>query len=123
MARRMLDRCLHPEETQWLSSAGTKLTEFDFETASRKPLKGNIYLAKGDPHRALAAGRLRRVRRQPPLAFSPSRKYTSDYFQIPVADREKLIAECSGSRTRKLEHRSERFDWTDIDDAWKSNTP
>src|SRR3954463_12916068 len=46
MARRMLIDASHPEETRVVVVDGTKLTEFDFETASRKPLKGNIYLAK-----------------------------------------------------------------------------
>ena len=46
MARRMLIDASHPEETRVVVVDGTKLSEFDFETASRKPLKGNIYLAK-----------------------------------------------------------------------------
>jgi len=46
MARRMLIDASHPEETRVVVVDGTRLEEFDFETASRKPLKGNIYLAK-----------------------------------------------------------------------------
>src|SRR5260370_28174061 len=47
MARRMLIDASHPEETRGVVVDGTRLEEFDFETATRKPLKGNIYLAKG----------------------------------------------------------------------------
>ena len=46
MARRMLIDASHPEETRVVVVDGTRLEEFDFETATRKPLKGNIYLAK-----------------------------------------------------------------------------
>ena len=46
MARRMLIDASHPEETRVVVVDGTRLEEFDFETSSRKALKGNIYLAK-----------------------------------------------------------------------------
>jgi len=46
MARRMLIDASHPEETRVVVVDGTRLEEFDFETQTRKPLKGNIYLAK-----------------------------------------------------------------------------
>ena len=77
MARRMLIDASHPEETRVVVVDGTKLTEFDFETASRKPAQGQHLPRQGHPHRAVAAGRLRRVRRQPPrlpgLLRNPSR--------------------------------------------------
>ena len=46
MAKRMLVDATHPEETRVVVIHGNRLEEFDFETASRKQLKGNIYLAK-----------------------------------------------------------------------------
>ena len=46
MAKRMLIDATHPEETRVVVVNGTRLEEFDFETSSRKQLKGNIYLAK-----------------------------------------------------------------------------
>jgi len=92
MARRMLIDASHPEETRVVVVDGTKLTEFDFETASRKPLKGNIYLAKViriEP--SLQAAFVEYGgNRHGFLAFS---EIHPDYFQIPVADRERLIAE------------------------------
>jgi ribonuclease E len=92
MARRMLIDASHPEETRVVVVDGTKLSEFDFETASRKPLKGNIYLAKViriEP--SLQAAFVEYGgNRHGFLAFS---EIHPDYFQIPVADRERLIAE------------------------------
>src|SRR4030088_1986503 len=92
MARRMLIDASHPEETRVVVVDGTRLEEFDFETATRKPLKGNIYLAKViriEP--SLQAAFVEYGgNRHGFLAFS---EIHPDYFQIPVADREKLIAE------------------------------
>src|SRR5262249_36213128 len=92
MARRMLIDASHPEETRVVVVDGTRLEEFDFETASRKPLKGNIYLAKViriEPslHAAFVEYG---ATRHGFLAFSDIHP---DYYQIPVADRERLIAE------------------------------
>src|SRR5258707_2545753 len=91
MARRMLIDASHPEETRVVVVDGTRLEEFDFETASRKPLKGNIYLAKViriEPSLQAAfveyGGNRHRF-----LAFS---EIHPDYYHIPVADRETLIA-------------------------------
>ncbi len=119
MARRMLIDASHPEETRVVVVDGTKLTEFDFETASRKPLKGNIYLAKViriEP--SLQAAFVEYGgNRHGFLAFS---EIHPDYFQIPVADREKLIAEQQRLAEEEAEHRSERADRadrTDTDDA------
>ena len=116
MARRMLIDASHPEETRVVVVDGTKLTEFDFETGSRKPLKGNIYLAKViriEP--SLQAAFVEYGgNRHGFLAFS---EIHPDYFQIPVADREKLIAEQQRLADEEPEHRSEKFDRTDIDDA------
>ncbi|WP_395709776.1 ribonuclease E/G [Reyranella sp.] len=92
MARRMLIDASHPEETRVVVVDGTRLEEFDFETATRKPLKGNIYLAKV-------------IRIEPSLqaafveyggnrhGFLAFAEIHPDYYQIPVADRERLIAE------------------------------
>src|SRR5260370_4707967 len=92
MARRMLIDASHPEETRVVVVDGTRLEEFDFETASRKALKGNIYLAKViriEP--SLQAAFVEYGgNRHGFLAFS---EIHPDYYQIPVADRERLIAE------------------------------
>ncbi|MFN9974389.1 MAG: hypothetical protein ACK58T_31305, partial [Phycisphaerae bacterium] len=46
MAKRMLVDASHLEETRVVILDGNKVEEFDYESASRRPLKGNIYLAK-----------------------------------------------------------------------------
>ena len=91
MTKRMLIDASHAEETRVVVLDGTRLEEFDLEAATRKPLKGNIYLAKvvrvepslqaafveygGNRHGFLAFGEIH-----------------PDYYQIPVADRQRLIA-------------------------------
>src|SRR5436190_3704117 len=116
MARRMLIDVSHPEETRVVVVDGTKLTEFDFETGSRKPLKGNIYLAKViriEP--SLQAAFVEYGgNRHGFLAFS---EIHPDYFQIPVADREKLIAEQQRLAEEEPDHRPARVDRTDIEEA------
>src|SRR5262245_17122468 len=105
MARRMLIDASHPEETRVVVVDGTKLTEFDFETASRRPLKGNIFLAKViriEP--SLQAAFVEYGgNRHGFLAFS---EIHPDYFQIPVADRERLLAE-QRAQAEEADERSE----------------
>ena len=88
----MLIDASHPEETRVVVVDGTRLEEFDFETSTRKPLKGNIYLAKViriEP--SLQAAFVEYGgNRHGFLAFS---EIDPDYYQIPVADRERPIAE------------------------------
>src|SRR5204863_2497256 len=92
MARRMLIDASHPEETRVVVVDGTRLEEFDFETASRKALKGNIYLAKVtrvEP--SLQAAFVEYGgNRHGFLAFN---EIHPDYYRIPVADRQALLAE------------------------------
>ncbi len=119
MARRMLIDASHPEETRVVVVDGTRLEEFDFETASRKPLKGNIYLAKViriEP--SLQAAFVEYGgNRHGFLAFS---EIHPDYYQIPVADRERLIAEQHRLHAEAEEYeprRRDRVDRTDIEEA------
>src|SRR5476649_2656578 len=119
MARRMLIDASHPEETRVVVVDGTRLEEFDFETASRKPLKGNIYLAKViriEP--SLQAAFVEYGgNRHGFLAFS---EIHADYYQIPVADRERLIAEQQRMHAEaddEPEPRSTKVDRTDIEEA------
>jgi ribonuclease E len=116
----MLIDASHPEETRVVVVDGTRLEEFDFETASRKPLKGNIYLAKViriEP--SLQAAFVEYGgNRHGFLAFS---EIHPDYYQIPVADRERLIAEqqrlAAEADDDEPRRRSNRVDRTDIEDA------
>lgn len=91
MTKRMLIDASHAEETRVVMLDGNRLEDYDVETASKKQLKGNIYLAKivrvepslqaafveygGNRHGFLAFGEIH-----------------PDYFQIPVADRQRLLA-------------------------------
>ena len=90
MTKRMLIDATHAEETRVVVLDGTRLEDFDVETAAKKQLKGNIYLAKvvrvepslqaafveygGGRHGFLAFGEIH-----------------PDYYQIPVADRQRLL--------------------------------
>src|SRR5262249_59580643 len=82
----------HPEETRVVVVRGNRVEEFDFESANRKQLRGNIYLAKVtrvEP--SLQAAFVEYGgNRHGFLAFS---EIHPDYYQIPVADRHALIAE------------------------------
>src|SRR6266851_3649262 len=92
MPKRMLVDASHPEETRVVVFDGNKVEEFDFEAASKRPLKVNIYLAKVtrvEP--SLQAAFVEYGgNRQGFLAFS---EIHPDYYQIPIADRQALIAE------------------------------
>lgn len=91
-AKKMLIDATHAEETRVVIVDGKRLEDFDVEVASRRQLKGNIYLAKVtrvEPSLQAAfvdfGGN-----RHGFLAFN---EIHPDYYQIPVADREALIAE------------------------------
>src|SRR5829696_913144 len=92
MANKMLIDASHPEETRVVVVRGQKVEEFDFESASRRQLRGNIYLAKVtrvEP--SLQAAFVEYGgNRHGFLAFS---EIHPDYYQIPVADRLALLAE------------------------------
>src|SRR5262244_292568 len=92
MPNKMLIDATHPEETRVVVLRGSRVEEFDFESASRRQLRGNIYLAKVtrvEPSLQAAfidyGGN-----RHGFLAFS---EIHPDYYQIPIADRQALIDE------------------------------
>ena len=86
MAKRMLIDAAHPEETRVVVLNGHRLDEFDFETSTKKQIKGNIYLAKVtrvEP--SLQAAFVEYGgNRHGFLAFN---EIHPDYYRIPVADR------------------------------------
>ncbi len=114
MTKRLLIDASHAEETRVVVLDGNRLEDFDVETQSRRQLKGNIYLAKvvrvepslqaafveygGNRHGFLAFGEIH-----------------PDYYQIPVADRQRLIA------MQEEEARAEEDE--DEDDAPASYAP
>ncbi|KPP87883.1 MAG: ribonuclease E [Rhodobacteraceae bacterium HLUCCO07] len=92
MAKKMLIDATHAEETRVVVVDGNKVEEFDFESENKRQLAGNIYLAKVtrvEPSLQAAfvdyGGN-----RHGFLAFS---EIHPDYYQIPVADRERLMEE------------------------------
>lgn len=92
MSTRMLIDARHPEETRVAVVQSNRIEEFDFESAEHKQIKGNIYLAKVtrvEPSLQAAfvdfGGN-----RHGFLAFS---EIHPDYYQIPKADRDALLAE------------------------------
>jgi ribonuclease E len=106
MANKMLIDASHPEETRVVVVRGQKVEEFDFESANRKQLRGNIYLAKVtrvEP--SLQAAFVEYGgNRHGFLAFS---EIHPDYYQIPVADRQALL-EAEAEAQREDEHEEER---------------
>src|SRR6185295_16234523 len=103
MVKRMLMDATHPEETRVVVLDGTRLEEFDVETSTKKQIKGNIYLAKV-------------VRVEPSLqaafvdyggnrhGFLAFAEIHPDYYQIPVADRERLMAELERQEEEDARH-------------------
>ena len=110
MPKRMLIDASHPEETRVVVLDGNRVEEFDFEAASKRPLKGNIYLAKVtrvEP--SLQAAFVEYGgNRQGFLAFS---EIHPDYYQIPVADR---IALLEAQTQRLMADEEDGIDQVDI---------
>ncbi len=106
MTKRMLIDATHAEETRVVVLDGNRLEDFDVETSTKKQLKGNIYLAKvvrvepslqaafveygGNRHGFLAFGEIH-----------------PDYYQIPVADRQRLL-EMQAEEARREEEAEDR---------------
>ena len=98
----MLIDASHQEETRVAIVDGNRVEDFDYESSAKKQLKGSIYLAKVtrvEPSLQAAfvdyGGN-----RHGFLAFS---EIHPDYYQIPVADREALIAQEAAANIDLLE--------------------
>ena len=114
MTKRMLIDATQPEETRVVLTNGERVDDFDFEVASRKVLKGNIYLA-------------RVIRVEPSLqaafveyggnrnGFLPFSEIHPDYYRIPMEDRQALI-----EATR---HQTVREADDDLDDEIVNDQP
>src|SRR5213078_2246378 len=116
MAKRMLIDAAHPEETRVVVLSGNRLEEFDFESSTKKQVKGNIYLAKVtrvEPSLQAAfvdyGGN-----RHGFLAFS---EIHPDYYQIPKADREALLREEAEHAAEEERLRSAELDEEDESEA------
>jgi ribonuclease E len=92
MPKRMLIDAMHPEEMRVVVLDNERLLDFEHETSTKKQIKGNIYLAKV-------------MRVEPSLqaafvdyggnrhGFLPFNEIHPDYYRIPIADRQRLLAE------------------------------
>src|SRR4051812_40725293 len=116
MVKRMLIDATHPEETRVVVLNGNRLEEFDFESATKKQLKGNIYLAKVtrvEPSLQAAfvdyGGN-----RHGFLAFS---EIHPDYYQIPREDREALLREEAEHAAEEERLRAAEYEAEDGDDG------
>ncbi len=108
---KMLIDATHPEETRVVVLRSGRVEEFDYESAARKLLRGNIYLAKVtrvEP--ALQAAFVDYGgNRHGFLAFN---EIHPDYYQIPIADRQALIdeeAEAEAVAEAEVDARAERI--------------
>ena len=92
MSKTMLIDAAHAEETRVAIVDGRQVEEFDFESKTKRQLRGNIYLAKVtrvEP--SLQAAFVEYGgNRHGFLAFN---EIHPDYYQIPAADREAIMAE------------------------------
>ncbi len=92
MSKLMLIDASHPEESRVAVLNNNQLEEFDFETTTKKQLKGNIYLAKViriEPSLQAAFVEFG-SNRHGFLAFN---EIHPDYYRIPMEDREALMAQ------------------------------
>jgi len=121
MTKRMLIDSTHAEETRVVVLEGNRLEDFDVETSTKQQLKGNIYLAKvvrvepslqaafveygGGRHGFLAFGEIH-----------------PDYYQIPVADRQRLL-EMQEAEAREDEDAEDRAAARDADLAARPTAP
>ena len=99
MTKMMLIDAVHPEEVRVAVVDRGQVEDFDFESAKKKQLRGNIYLAKitrVEPSLQAAfvdyGGN-----RHGFLAFS---EIHPDYYQLPQSDREAILAEAAQSSSR-----------------------
>ena len=110
MTKRMLIDAIHPEETRVVVLNDNQIDEFDFESSTKSPLRGNIYLAKVtrvEP--SLQAAFVEYGgNRHGFLAFN---EIHPDYYQIPVSDREELLREqAAEDRENAASHDAETED-------------
>src|SRR3954471_784825 len=110
-SNKMLIDATPPEETRVVVLRNGRVEEFDFESAARKLLRGNIYLAKVtrvEP--SLQAAFVEYGgNRHGFLAFN---EIHPDYYQIPMADRQALLEDeardAEEHREREERRRSSR---------------
>ena len=112
MEKRILIDAGHPEETRVVVSNGNHIDEFYFESNLRKPTRGNIYLAKVvriEPSLQAAFVSYGRDRH----GFLAFNDIHPDYYQIPLEDRQALLAEQAEAEAEANARELEEFGETD----------
>ncbi len=92
MVLRLLIDAVHAEETRVVIADNGRINDFDFVTSAKKQVKGNIYLAKitrVEPSLQAAFVEYGSGKQ----GFLPFAEIHPDYYQIPTADRERLLKE------------------------------
>src|SRR5690554_5123651 len=103
MSQKMVIDATRPGEARVVVLNGERVEEFDYETATKTQVKGNIYLAKVtrvEPSLQAAFVEYGGNRH----GFLPFSEIHPDYYRLPVADREQLLAEEQGSASQHGEH-------------------
>jgi ribonuclease E len=130
MTKKMLIDATHPEETRVALVSQNKLEDYDFESIARKQIKSNIYLVKVtrvEPSLQAAFVDFGGNRH----GFLPFPEIHHDYYRIPIADREAILAEekaLAEAQAKADEERDAReaaalgisFDEIDINDISES---
>ena len=117
MSRRMLVDAVHPEETRVvITDNKSSILEYDFATAAKPQIKGNVFLAKV-------------TRVEPSLqaafveygggkqGFLPFSEIHPNYYQIPVEDREKLLQEEEDEAAQDVADDEEEDEENELDQA------
>jgi ribonuclease E len=119
MTQRILIDAIHPDEVRVAVAEGNALQEFDFENVAKKQIKSNIYLGKitrVEPSLQAAFVEYGGNRQ----GFLPFSEVHFDYFQIPVADKERILAEIEAEEAARAPEDDEdatvEGDATDISD-------
>lgn len=114
MSKKMLVDALHPEEIRLVICNNGNIEEFEYQNSLKKSTKGNVYLAKV-------------VRVEPSLqaafveyggdkqGFLPFAEVHPDYYQIPAADKEKLLQQMidDARKQEELEEAEEESEVTE----------
>lgn len=112
MSKKMLIDATHAEETRVAIVDGHRLVEFDYESKVRKQLRSSIFLAKitrVEPSLQAAFVNYGGNRH----GFLPFSEIHPDYFRIPIADREALLA---AQAAELEEHDEDELEDEDEDD-------
>src|SRR5688572_25599244 len=120
MANKMLIDATHPEETRVVVVRENRVEEFDYESASKKQLRGNIYLAKVtrvEPSLQAAFVNYGGNRH----GFLPFNEIHPDYYHLPLAERQALKQEEQRASRAAQRGRHERKHAPDAEGAAASS--